>query len=50
LPLALAGGGAYVTLSPSPHLTTNVEIVRKFLDVSIAIEPLADGRWQGRVG
>jgi RNA 3'-terminal phosphate cyclase (ATP) len=50
LPLALAGGGTYVTLPPSPHLTTNVEIVHKFLDVPIHVEPLAEGRWQVRVG
>ncbi|HWB11682.1 MAG TPA: RNA 3'-terminal phosphate cyclase [Pirellulales bacterium] len=50
LPLALAGGGTYVTLRPSPHVTTNIEIVGKFLGVPIRVEPLAERRWQVRVG
>lgn len=38
LPLALAGGGQFVTLPPSLHLTTNIEIIRQFLDVPIQVE------------
>ncbi|HEV3341611.1 MAG TPA: RNA 3'-terminal phosphate cyclase [Pirellulales bacterium] len=50
LPLALAGGGKYVTLPLTPHATTNIEIVGKFLDVPIRVESLDDRRWQVRVG
>jgi RNA 3'-terminal phosphate cyclase (ATP) len=35
VPLALAGGGAYRTLPLSPHAVTNIEVVRRFLDVSV---------------
>jgi RNA 3'-terminal phosphate cyclase (ATP) len=50
LPLALAGGGTYVTLRPTPHTTTNIEIIREFLDLPIFVESLDDRRWQVRVG
>jgi RNA 3'-terminal phosphate cyclase (ATP) len=40
VPLALAGGGSFLTLRPTPHTTTNAAIVQKFLDVSIEIRPL----------
>ncbi len=38
LPMALAGGGSFTTLTPSSHTRTNIEIIRNFLDVPIAIE------------
>lgn len=37
LPLALAGG-AFRTLAPSAHTTTNVDVIRRFLHVPIGIE------------
>jgi RNA 3'-terminal phosphate cyclase (ATP) len=38
IPLAMAGSGSYLTLSPSLHTTTNIQIVQKFLNVDIAVE------------
>lgn len=38
VPMALAGGGAFRTLTPSTHTTTNAEVIRRFLDVPISIE------------
>jgi RNA 3'-terminal phosphate cyclase (ATP) len=35
VPLALAGRGSFVTLELTPHATTNIEVVRQFLDVEI---------------
>ena len=43
IPLALAGGGSYTTGQPSLHTTTNIEIIKMFLDVQIAVRP-TDGR------
>ena len=37
LPLALAGGGAFRTMPLSLHATTNFDVIRRFLDVSIAV-------------
>jgi RNA 3'-terminal phosphate cyclase (ATP) len=44
VPLALAGGGVFATLPLSRHATSNVEVVRTFLDVAITAVPAADGR------
>lgn len=35
LPLALAGGGAFRTLAPTPHARTNAEVIELFLPVRI---------------
>jgi RNA 3'-terminal phosphate cyclase (ATP) len=38
VPMALADGGAFRTLTPSGHTSTNADVIRKFLDVPISIE------------
>ncbi|HEX8494314.1 MAG TPA: RNA 3'-terminal phosphate cyclase [Pyrinomonadaceae bacterium] len=38
IPLALAGGGSYLTGPLSLHTTTNIEIIRKFLPVEIMVD------------
>jgi RNA 3'-terminal phosphate cyclase (ATP) len=35
LPMALAGAGAFHTVALSPHSTTNIEIIRRFIEVDI---------------
>ena len=42
LPMAMAGRGRFRTLRPSPHTTTNIDTIRRFLDVPIAVTELAD--------
>jgi RNA 3'-terminal phosphate cyclase (ATP) len=42
LPLAMAGGGSFTTLPLSRHATTNIDMIRKFLDVEIAVETLSN--------
>jgi RNA 3'-terminal phosphate cyclase (ATP) len=46
IPLALAGGGSYVTGELSPHTTTNIEVIKKFLDVEIETEQLSKQTWK----
>jgi RNA 3'-terminal phosphate cyclase (ATP) len=46
IPLALAGGGSYTTGPLSLHTTTNIEIIRKFLDVEINTMPVGDDVWR----
>ncbi len=31
LPLALAGGGSFTTTRPTPHMTTHIDVIRRFL-------------------
>jgi RNA 3'-terminal phosphate cyclase (ATP) len=46
LPMALARGGSFTTVPPSRHTTTNIEIIRKFLDVEIRAEQLTNRSWR----
>jgi RNA 3'-terminal phosphate cyclase (ATP) len=46
VPLALAGGGSFTTVRLSRHATTNIEIIRKFLDVDITTAQLDNRTWQ----
>jgi RNA 3'-terminal phosphate cyclase (ATP) len=43
LPMALAGGGAFVTAPPTSHFTTNVDTIQAFLDVAVAARSRPDG-------
>ncbi len=46
LPMALLGGGRFVTGTPSSHLRTNMHTIGRFLDKPIVLSELGDGRWQ----
>jgi RNA 3'-terminal phosphate cyclase (ATP) len=50
IPLAMSGGGRFRTGPASRHLTTNVEVVGRFLEVEIACAEHAPRRWEVRVG
>lgn len=50
IPLAMAGGGRFRTGPASRHLTTNVEVVRQFVDVPVACVEFAPRRFEVRVG
>lgn len=42
LPMALAGAGSFVTLPLSLHATTNIDVIRMFLDVDVDVNPAGD--------
>ncbi|HEY8462256.1 MAG TPA: RNA 3'-terminal phosphate cyclase [Blastocatellia bacterium] len=46
LPMALARGGSFTTVPPSRHTTTNIEIIRKFLDIEIDAEQMTNRSWK----
>lgn len=46
IPFALARGGSYATGQPSLHTTTNIEIIKMFLDVEINARPLDGNVWK----
>ena len=46
LPMALARGGSFTTVPPSRHTTTNIEIIRKFLDIEIGPEQITNRSWK----
>jgi RNA 3'-terminal phosphate cyclase (ATP) len=50
LPLALAGGGSYVTGPPSLHATTNIQTLRQFIDVAIDVREISRRQYRVSVG
>lgn len=42
IPMVLAGGGTFRTLPPTLHTTTNVHVLKQFLDVDVTVAPIAD--------
>jgi RNA 3'-terminal phosphate cyclase (ATP) len=45
LPLALAAGGRFSTLSPSGHTTTNAAVIGLFLPATYEAREIGPGRW-----
>ncbi|HEY4371119.1 MAG TPA: RNA 3'-terminal phosphate cyclase [Burkholderiales bacterium] len=43
LPLALAGGGNFVTAAPSQHTLTNAQVIARFLPVEFSFEEMPGG-------
>ena len=41
LPLSLAGGGGYATMPPSLHTRTNIDVIQRFLPVSVDVREAA---------
>lgn len=50
IPLALAGGGSYVTGELTEHTRTNITVIKKFLDVEIRSEDMGSNRTKIIVG
>ena len=50
IPMALAGGGSFRTLAPSAHTLSNASVVRRFLDVPIAVDAEAEDVYRITVG
>jgi RNA 3'-terminal phosphate cyclase (ATP) len=46
LPMALAGGGTFLTQEPTPHTRTNIEIIELFLPVEFVVAPMGGDRWR----
>jgi RNA 3'-terminal phosphate cyclase (ATP) len=46
LPLAMAGGGMFVTLQPSRHVITNMAVVKKFMQVEFDSEKIDEDVWR----
>jgi RNA 3'-terminal phosphate cyclase (ATP) len=45
LPLALAGGGSFLTLPLTRHSTTNMQIIEMFLDVKLSAQGVGHDQW-----
>ena len=48
--MALAGGGTFRTLKPTAHTMTNADVIRRFVDVSVAVEHEGNDVYRVSVG
>jgi RNA 3'-terminal phosphate cyclase (ATP) len=49
-PLAVAGSGAFITLTPDRHTPTNIAVIRHFLPLAISSTELGPDRWRIELG
>jgi len=49
IPMALAGGGHFVTARPSQHTLTNIEVIEMFCPVTFQVNPIDEKQWEIRV-
>ena len=49
IPLAAGEGGVFTTMKPTLHTTTNIEVIKRFLDVTIEVETMPQGQTRIRV-
>lgn len=45
IPMALAGGGEFKTVKPTDHTLTNIEVIKRFIDVNISCTKDTDTTW-----
>lgn len=53
IPMALAadGGKSYFQTSrPTRHTTTNIDVIRQFLDIAVSVSQVDELRWKITVG
>lgn len=50
VPMALLAGGVYRTVMPTPHATTNAEVVGLFLEGAVTLEERGEDDWLVTVG
>lgn len=46
LPMALSGGGEFLTLTPDDHVPTNISVIEKFLPVKFQVAREEGGLWR----
>ncbi|MBK9097919.1 MAG: RNA 3'-terminal phosphate cyclase [bacterium] len=50
IPMALAGGGSFITTEPTLHTMTIIEVVKKFLAINISVDKINEKQYQIRIG
>jgi RNA 3'-terminal phosphate cyclase (ATP) len=50
LPMALAGGGSFTATPLSPHALTNIDVIRRFLDVPLIVAEVRRGLQRVTIG
>jgi len=50
LPMSIAGHGSFITVAPTKHTLTNIDVVKQFLAIDISCRKITDNQWQITVG
>lgn len=50
IPMAIAGGGRFITGKPSLHTETNIEVIKQFLDINFTVRQIDEHRYEIAVG
>jgi RNA 3'-terminal phosphate cyclase (ATP) len=50
LPMAMAGRGSFHTMPVSMHALTNIEVIRKFMNISISCKAVDEQVWRVKIG
>jgi RNA 3'-terminal phosphate cyclase (ATP) len=45
-PMAIAGGGRFLTMEPSLHTKTNIEVIKRFLDIDILCRAINEEQYE----
>ncbi|MBF0226142.1 MAG: RNA 3'-terminal phosphate cyclase [Desulfobacterales bacterium] len=46
IPMVITGGGRFLTLTPSQHTLTNIEIIKKFVDADFKLTEHSKNKWE----
>jgi len=46
IPMVMAGEGRFRTVKPSLHTTTNIEVIKQFIDVNIKVDKVKKDTWE----
>jgi RNA 3'-terminal phosphate cyclase (ATP) len=49
VPMAIAGGGRFRTVSASRHTLTNIDVIKCFMDVSIDVTANEQDQWEIKI-
>ncbi len=50
LPMALGQGGSFLTLEPTLHTRTNIEVIGRFLENGVTVQQVTGNCWKITVG
>ena len=50
IPMTLAKGGSFRTCQLTQHTLTNIDVIKRFIDVNIEVSPINDKIWHIEIG
>ena len=50
IPMTLAKGGSFRTCPLTQHTLTNIDVIKRFIDIGIEVRPIDDKIWHIEIG